>query len=157
MRQVAPCCYSSRRRTPPPYDMARYVAAARARRVADYVVLAHDGHGVNSYAIHYFLVRQPLCLFAQVAWRGVYTDSTDAAARMKECFALASRLTEALGQSERGALGRTSRLIVVATDFTTSSAELRSGRRAGPIQEFDSPPAALAGALQRVRAVGRAK
>ena len=36
--------------------------------VADYLLLGHAGHGIQSYAIHYYVVRGPLALFLQIGW-----------------------------------------------------------------------------------------
>jgi hypothetical protein len=134
--------------------MARYVAAARSRRVADYVVLAHDGHGVNSYAIHYFLVRQPLCLFLQVAWGGVYTDAAQATAHLEHCFSQATRLVQTVARARtEGQMVRDDRLIVVATDFYESSVEYRRSRRSSRLESYASSGAALEAAL-RILPVG---
>jgi hypothetical protein len=49
------------------YEIDRFVDEARSGVVDDYAVLAHAGHGANSYALHYYVVRGPLALFLQLA------------------------------------------------------------------------------------------
>jgi hypothetical protein len=41
---------------------------------ADYAIVAHAGHWVNSYAMHYYLVAGRLRLFLQVPWGGANGD-----------------------------------------------------------------------------------
>jgi hypothetical protein len=94
----------------------------------------------------------------QVAWGGVYTDAARATACLEDCFNQAMRLVQAVaGARTEGQMARDDRLIVVATDFSTSSVELRSGRLVSAVEEFDSPRTALEGALRLVRGVGRAE
>lgn len=45
-----------------PYNLQYYVEEMD-QADATYVVLAHSGHGTNSYAIQYYLVSGPLRLF----------------------------------------------------------------------------------------------
>ena len=46
-------------------------------------MLSHSGHGVNSYAIHYYLVQRPLRMFLQLGWGGVYDDAKEDAAKIQ--------------------------------------------------------------------------
>ena len=50
-----------------PYNLDHYVQEGDQAPAA-YVVLAHSGHGVNSYAIQYYLVSGPLRLFLHLGW-----------------------------------------------------------------------------------------
>jgi len=95
-----------------------YIAEPATGRRGDYVLLAHAGHGVNSYALHYYLVQAPLRLFLQVAWGGVYMDAAEATADVNDCFRLAGELLEAGRNAvRRGRLGPHDRLLVVASSF----------------------------------------
>lgn len=55
------------------FDMASWAYAVDAE-TPPYALLGFDGRGINSWAVHYFLVEGPLALFVQVPWGGVYTD-----------------------------------------------------------------------------------
>lgn len=111
-------CFSSRPVTHSPYDIDSYVNEATTGTVQDYVLLAHAGHGINSYAIHYYLVRGPLQLFLQVAWGGAYMDKLETTANVNECFKAARELIQAVAMAtKRGHLRSGDRLMVVAADF----------------------------------------
>jgi hypothetical protein len=62
-RERGPWCFASRQVRVGPYAFEHYVDEADA--ASDYVLIAHAGHGVNSYALHYYLVRKPFQLFLQ--------------------------------------------------------------------------------------------
>src|SRR5207244_4239765 len=89
-RQCDRWCFASREVRVSPYRFEDYVNEADA--VPDYVLIAHTGHGVNSYAIHYYLVHGFLRLFLQIHWGSVYQDKPLATARANACFRLAAEL-----------------------------------------------------------------
>lgn len=47
---------------------------------------AHAGHGVNSYAISYYLVLGSVRILLHLAWGGAYMDNADAAQRIQTVF-----------------------------------------------------------------------
>jgi hypothetical protein len=109
-------CFSSRPVSSSPYDFPSYVHDGDA--AADYVLVAHAGHGVNSWAIHYYLVLGPLRVFLQIGWGGGYEDRSAATARVNNCGSLARDLIAAADEaSRRGRLQSGDRSIVVASDF----------------------------------------
>lgn len=113
LEQQGPWCFATRQLEVSAYDFDHYVRESYAASLADHAVLAHAGHGVNSYAIHYYLVHGPLRLFLQLGWGGVYMDPDARAASARECFARADELVRAAGR--RIAPGQ--RLTVAASDF----------------------------------------
>ena len=82
---------------------------------SDYAVLCHSGHGVNSYAIQYYLVRGPLRMFLHLGWGGVYMDADAAASKIRECFALADKIAPEAMRAGKLAAGE--RLTIVGSDF----------------------------------------
>lgn len=52
--------FSTRPLVNSPYNLHHYVDEVEGTQIEDYAVLAHSGHGVNSYAIQYYLVQNPL-------------------------------------------------------------------------------------------------
>lgn len=111
-------CFASRPVRSDPYNWRPYVEEARRGSVCDYVLLAHSGHGVNSYAISYYLVRKPLLLFVQVGWGGVYMNADRAASEVKHCFSLCHDLVK----SAKDAIAdrrwrRRDRMFILATSF----------------------------------------
>src|SRR5437870_3386527 len=68
--------FGTRFDTPSPYAMDWYVREYLENGVSeDYLIFGHDGHGLNSYAMHYYLVRGPLAIFDQLAWGGIYNTN----------------------------------------------------------------------------------
>jgi hypothetical protein len=97
-----------------PYWLSAYVDEG-AEGTDEYAVLAHGGHGVNSYAIQYYLVYENLRLFLHLGWGGVYMDSQDTAEQIRECFRMADEIVAAV---QSGVESRTMEtLTIVGSDF----------------------------------------
>ena len=88
--------FASRQVRTSPYDIEHYVRAARRPDHRDYVLLAHAGHGVNSYAIHYYLVHGPLRLFLQIGWGGAYMDAKATTRGVNQAFGFCHDLVSLL-------------------------------------------------------------
>lgn len=106
--------FSTRELKMSPYNFQHYVQQDD-QAPAEYVVLAHSGHGINSYAIQYYLVPGPLHLFLHLGWGGVYMDAEAAGSKIRECFSLADEIVPAAMTSGRFARGE--RLTIVGSDF----------------------------------------
>jgi hypothetical protein len=65
----------------------------------DYVTVAHDGHGVNSYALHFFMVKAPLGIFLQLPWGGAYSNGEMDRSRIARYYAGAHHLLAAVSQA----------------------------------------------------------
>lgn len=124
--------FSTRELRMSPYNLDHYVQESDQAPAA-YVVLAHSGHGINSYAIQYYLVSGPLRLFLHMGWGGVYLDADAAAAQIRECFSLADVIVPAAMTSAKFAAGK--RLTIVGSDFYGSywsaPGETRQKERSG--------------------------
>jgi len=106
--------FSTRELEMSPYNLEHYVHEGD-QAPASYVVLANSGHGINSYAIQYYLVSGPLRLFLHLGWGGVYMDAEAAASQIRECFSLADEIVSASMASTKFAAGE--RLTIVGSDF----------------------------------------
>ena len=104
-----------------PYEIERYVQeAVSAQALDDYAVTGFAGHGVNSWAAHCFIVQEPLALFIQVPWGGIYTDAPASLAQLQLLFAWAGRLiTLAQACARSSHLWPGERLVVVASQMVT--------------------------------------
>ena len=98
-----------------PYNLDYYIAEFEKNHVEDYAMLAHSGHGINSYALQYYLVYGRLGLFLQLGWGGVYMDADNASAKIRECFLLADQIVRELKNVQN--LGGKGRFLVVGSDF----------------------------------------
>ena len=118
LRRLGAWCYATRMPEFRPYNFAEFAAAARAGRVEDIALLAQAGHGINSWALHYYLVQGPLHLFIQLGWGGVYNDEARARAEITACYALAAEIQGLAKEAmARGVLTETHTLTVAISDF----------------------------------------
>lgn len=118
LRELHSWCFSTRSLRLSPYALRNFVQEAATGAVDDYAVLAHDGHGINSYAIHYYLVYGLLHMFLQLGWGGAYSDRKRDTEIIKKCFAVGGELIAAVERGEdRGSICGRTRLTVVASDW----------------------------------------
>jgi hypothetical protein len=111
----------------------------------DYAVLCHSGHGVNSYAIQYYLVYGPLHLFLHLGWGGVYMDADAAASKIAECFSLADQILSAALTEGKFTAGE--QLTIVGSDFYGSYWCAPGQRRQKKRARFQGPVEVLAEVL----------
>ncbi len=113
--------YGTRSDIPWLYDIRRYVLEAATKPVGNYLLLGQAGHGIQSWAMHYYLVRGPLALFLQIAWGGAYTDKSEAAHEMSTRFAQTEELIQAIEVAQRqGSFQPDERIIAVFSEFYDS-------------------------------------
>lgn len=110
--------FSTREETVDPYVLPPYVEEFVQGTAEDYVLICHSGHGINSYAVQYYLVYAGLGLFIHIGLGGVYMDNEVQTREIRESFALADRLVALVEQSIK--IGPEHRLTVVAADFYDS-------------------------------------
>lgn len=120
LRERTPAIFSSHALDAPPYVLDVHLADWLSGAADfDHAVVAMDGHGTNSWAMHYYLVHGPLALFVQLPWGGAYVDEDAARARIRRVLEWAAPLPArlaALRDAGRLAAGR--RLLVVVSRFT---------------------------------------
>lgn len=76
LRLVEPWCFATRKISG--FDMYVFddlIVEGLTSDGIEYLAFSHAGHGVNSYAINYFLLSGRLVLFTQTAWGGVSSSS----------------------------------------------------------------------------------
>lgn len=110
--------FGTRADAPAPYDIDSFVDEACTEPELGYLLVGQDGHGINSYAMHYYLVRGPLALFVQSGWGGAYMDAEESARAIEARFGLARQLADAVDAvSKAGRFEPNERLIVSESDF----------------------------------------
>jgi hypothetical protein len=81
---------------------------------APLALLGVDGRGINSWAMHYYLVDGPLALFVQSPWGGAYDDEADARSRITRAFDTCAKLQQLVDETMRlGKMPARQRLLVV--------------------------------------------
>jgi len=143
-----------------PYNLQHYVHEVDRTQVEDYAVLSHSGHGVNSYAIQYYLVQGHLRMFLHLGWGGAYMDKKEDAATIRDCFSIADQVVRAAQSVEGFHAGE--HLTVVGSDFYGSywlrPAETRPGKDPDRQGSRDvKPQEVLTGALGWLTSCGGAK
>lgn len=152
LQEVEPWVFATRPIVTSPWDVDDYLEEAVAGSPPDYVLVAHTGYGVNSWAIHYFLVQGGLGIFLQIPWGGAYTDNDAAVARLRERFAAAADLIEAASQE----LDEDDRLVAVETvRHRGQLARFKAGTPTEKIAWRRAPDPMLA-ALMELRGTGAA-
>lgn len=120
-----------------PYNLHDHVREVKVSQVKDYAVLSHSGHGINSYAIHHYIVQGSLCLFLQLGWGGVYMDEKETTTQIRECFSMADQIVQA-SQIARFEPGQ--RMIIVGSDFSGSCFWLPPRKRRSRVYEDRKGP-----------------
>ncbi len=128
-----------------PYLLDVYVRGVDQNDVEDYVVLSHSGHGVNSYAIQYYVVLGPLRMFLHLGWGGVYMDRDVATLEIRNCFSLADNIVPAALASPM--LGSGKSLKIVGSTFYGSYWSAPGREPQHDESHFNTPAAVLSQAL----------
>ncbi len=115
LNEEGPWVFSTRPIDMWPYNLRDYVHEGEQNQVKDYALLSHSGHGINSYAMQYYLVHGWLRMFLHLAWGGVYGDAKADAANIRDCFLVADQVVSA-AQKVREFQGD-DRLTIVGSDF----------------------------------------
>lgn len=115
--------FSTRELRYSPYNMEVLVGElVDGEEPDDYAVLGFDGHGVNSWAVHYVLLQPGLALFLQLPWGGAYEDADENRALIARTFEWAEALQGAIQRIlPRGLIPPGWRLVVVRSDFFPSA------------------------------------
>lgn len=101
-----------------PYHLEGYVMNARERGTEDFTTVAHCGHGANSWALAFYLVKRPLYLFVHQEHGGAYMNDDRTARAIGEAYGVSAALLDAVRVAvDDGRLDLTERLFVVASDF----------------------------------------
>ena len=119
--EVSEWVYGTRLDAPWLYEINKFVLEAGTKKMQDYVLLGHAGQGIQSYAIHYYLVYGPLAIFIQIGWGGAYTDNEAAIREMSVRFTQAKELIQAVEAApQAGRFQSGERLIISVSEFHDS-------------------------------------
>jgi hypothetical protein len=102
-----------------PYDFEHFLAEIEAQpALPDYAVVGFDGHGTNSWAVHFYLVSKALALFIQLPWGGAYLEAEPARADITDVFGWAETLQARMRLAESaGKIPEGMRLEIAASRF----------------------------------------
>ena len=119
LREARPNIFATRPVEVPPYTLAAYSLEVQAERaVPSYALVGFDGHGINSWAVHYYLVDDALALFIQLPWGGAYVEPDEARRTIEAVFSWAGTLQSKTRRAQRdGFIPPGWRLLVVGSRF----------------------------------------
>ena len=108
--------FSTRKILVSPYQLHHYVEKfdRTGSNVKDYLILSFSGHGVNSWAIQYYVVRGNFGMFLHLGWGGAYMDNEEEAEKIGQACSLADKIIPATSRFAKGTIGR---FAVVASDL----------------------------------------
>jgi hypothetical protein len=135
-----------------PYDFDRFVGEVEAQpTLPDYAVVGFDGHGSNSWAVHFYLVDRGLALFVQLPWGGAYLDAEPARAEIAELFDWAAALQARLRIAEAaGKIPPGMRLQVAASRFGRAGWRWLDARQDAAATPWNPPGGMKAALLQDI-------
>ncbi len=119
LKQQGSAWFATRPVASTPYDFHHFLnEVATQPDVADYAVVGFDGHGTNSWAVHFYLVATGVALFIKLPWGGAYTEPGPARAHIADMFEWAEALLSRLQRAESaGKIPQGMRLQVAASRF----------------------------------------
>ena len=100
-----------------PYNIQHYVSESTTGVLAEYATVAHAGHGINSWALHYYIVTSLLAIFVQTSWGGVYENDAQARSRIADLFDACESLQDVYGIADYPEQPVCPAKIVVSSDF----------------------------------------
>jgi hypothetical protein len=113
--------FASRKLEFGPYNLELFLSEVETGDPREYAVVGFDGHGMNSWAAHYYLVQPGLALFLQLPWGGAYDDPDECRRDITQFFDLAGQIQEGVQRDrEQGTLSPGGRLVVVSSPFAPS-------------------------------------
>ncbi len=92
---LSPWCFTSWIVLPvSAYNINFYINEIQEKNVQPYFILEHAGHGVNSCALHNYIVNDRLALFMQIPWGGVYMDNKKQIEKIHDSFSRSAELVK---------------------------------------------------------------
>ena len=97
LRPQGPAWFATRTLQASPYGLDDFLEEIEANpAMPPYAVAGFDGHGINSWAAHCYVVSDAAALFIQLPWGGAYLDRDPAREEIADVFAWAARLQSKL-------------------------------------------------------------
>jgi hypothetical protein len=117
MRIIGPWTWGTEADPSPAYDFAVHEQQA-IESGADRLLIAHAGHGVNSWALHYYLTVDPVSVIVQVPYGGAHDDADRAVATVGRRFEeIVGLLGSAATATRAGRFEDGTRLVVARSDW----------------------------------------
>lgn len=111
--------FSTRSSLMPIYNIIEFVQEILTHPVEDYVMFGFAGHGINSWAMHYYLVKKNLGAFIQLPFGGaMITDEEAVKDRINGTFQSVKYIADSIANASHAhLLSPEKRLIIIESDF----------------------------------------
>jgi hypothetical protein len=122
LTEIRPKIFATRPVADAPYNLETFRNRAMTPDpVESYALIGMDGHGYNSWALHYFLVEKGLSLFVQLPWGGVFENPDELRADIVAVFGWAAGFQERVREAvAKGHIPAGWRLVVMVSEFSRS-------------------------------------
>ncbi len=150
IEQLDSWVYGTRRNVPNLYNMTAYVDEYLTHPPSPYAMFGHAGYGMNTYALHFYLVDGLLAIFDQVAWGGVYNDNDSALTLLRAHYTQFQIMRKQLVRCiDLEIINNDDRFLLALSSFGPSRWQFKRGTAPWVTQEGDSLPIFIA-ALQDI-------
>ena len=102
------------------YDQESFTARATDPEVKPALFIGHQGHGTNSWALHYYLFQPDLSLLLQMPLGGAYQDEEKCFEKIETTFATLSELFVELAEAKSAGRWPAARLFVLESHVNHS-------------------------------------
>lgn len=141
-RQGEESYFTSRPQVPSPWNTRWYLDELMSQEVPDYGVVGLAGHGIESVAMHYYLVHQDIALFHQSSLNSVYGQPQQVE-RVEHQYDLAATLFIAAEDAkQQGHIPASGRVVMVNSVFARPMWGIQSVR-GEPVMEWHQTEDAL--------------
>lgn len=97
LRQEGAAVFSTKPLQASPYELGHYLNEFESdSSLAPYALVGFAGYGINSWAVHCYIVHEGLALFIQLPWGGAYLDPEPARATIVDLFEWSAQLQSKL-------------------------------------------------------------
>lgn len=102
------------------YDQESFAARATDREVKPALFIGHQGYGINSWALHYYLFQPDLSLLLQMPLGGAYQDQEECFENIGTTFATLSELFSEFSEAKSAGRWPAARLFVLESHVNHS-------------------------------------
>ncbi len=148
LRQEGAAVFSTKMLNTSPYEFGHYLKEFESdSAIAPYALVGFAGHGINSWAVHFYIVHEGLALFIQLPWGGAYLEPEPARAKIADLFEWSALLQSKLSLARQmSGIPKAQWLQVAASHFSFAGwrwLEAGADRASVPWQEATGMKATL--------------
>lgn len=117
--KISEWVFGTRTNARSPYATNFYIEELQTDKRSNYTVFGHAGHGIMSYGLHFYLVKNSLALFLQHSWGNADSDPKKDVEIIEQDYLLANQLI--LAVDNHPALHLPKQLVVYQSNLRSES------------------------------------